>query len=150
MPSATTSNFLHDKFLNFLFRSGADGVWDNKPANFYIALFKVTIPNPANEGGTEISSSGTGYARVLIEADPNKWDGPNAGTSGRELSNKEDIVFGVPSADWGTIVGAGIYDAASGGNLYYTATLTTQKTVSNGDGAPKILAGQLKISRASC
>jgi hypothetical protein len=44
----------------------------------------------------------------------------------------------------------GLYDQLTGGNLFYIATLGTPKTVNNGDGAPKILAGQLRITRASC
>ena len=36
------------------------------------------------------------------------------------------------------------------GQSYYVATLTTPKVVNNGDGAPRILASQLRISRAVC
>jgi hypothetical protein len=71
--------------------------------------------------------------------------------NGLEYSNKSDIVFGAPvNTSWGQIVGAGLYDAQTGGNLLYVAALTTPKQVNVGDGNPKILAGQLRITRATC
>lgn len=68
----------------------------------------------------------------------------------REFSNISDLTYNVPTSNWGTIAGAGLYDAQTAGNMYYVAYLTTPKTVNNGDGAPKILAGQLRITRATC
>lgn len=98
--------------------------------------------------GVEVSTSGTNYGRVQI-LNSNGWVGPAAGAN-REFSNASDLLFNVPSANWGTISGAVLFDAQTGGNLYYIAYLTTPKSVNAGDGAPKVLAGQLRIGRATC
>ena len=148
MPSATTSNYLHGIFMDQLLKGTAPSAW---PANIYVGLF-TTAPALDGTGGTEVSTSGTAYVRKL--AGPTDgigtdcWTGPSG--ANQEYSNVVDITYDVPTANWGTIVAAGLYDASTAGNLLYVASLATSKPVNNGDGAPKILAGQLKISRASC
>ena len=147
MASATTSNYLHQKYLDACLKGSA---WVG-PTNIYIAFF-TTAPALDGTGGTEVTTSGTAYARVL--AGPTDgvgsdcWTGPS-GTI-QEYSNVTEIAFAVPTANWGTIVAAGLYDASTGGNLLYVATLATPRTVNLGDGAPRILANQFKISRAVC
>lgn len=142
MPSATTSNYLHDAQMNYLLKNTS---W-TAPSSLWVSLY-TTVPALDGSGGVEVSTTGTNYGRVQIMASTG-WQGPSG--ANREYSNKNDISFNVPTANWGTIQGAGLYDAQSGGNLYYVSTLTTSKTVNNGDGAPKILAGQLRITRATC
>lgn len=153
MPSATTSNFLFTKQMNYLLKSGAA---DWQTANIYIALLNSAI-NLANDiqhgiGGISILSKevattgGTNYARVLV----GPWTGPGADAN-LTYSNTNDIVFGAPGANWGTIQGAALFDGnGPSANLLYISELTTPKTVNQNDGAPKILAGQLKIVRATC
>lgn len=142
MASSTASNFQHQKFMDLLLKNIAY----TPPATLYVALF-TTVPALAGTGGVEVSTSGTAYGRVAITAGTG-WTGPSG--ANLDYTNTADIAFSVPTANWGTITGAGLYDASTAGNLCYVATLTTPKTVNNGDGAPRILAGQLKISRATC
>lgn len=142
MPSATTSNYLYDKQMDYLLKNVS---W-TPPSSLWVALF-TTVPNLDGTGGVEVSTSGTNYGRIEILASGG-WQGPS-GTD-REYSNISDLTFLVPTGNWGTIHGAGLYDASVGGNLMYVAYLTTPKVVNNGDGAPKILAGQLRITRATC
>ena len=142
MPSATTSNYLYDGHMSKLLQ----GTAFTDPSTIHVALF-TTIPALDGTGGVEVSTSGTGYARVAVAQGAN-WTGPSG--ANREYSNTNDIQYGTPSSNWGTIVGAGLYDASTGGNLLFVAYLTTPKTVNNGDGAPKISAGQLRITRATC
>ena len=143
MPSATTSNFLYNKQMAYLLSNTA---W-TAPASIFVSLF-TSVPALDGTGGTEVSNSGTGYARVAIAA--GGWTGPSG--ANLEYSNTTDIQFATPTANWGTINGSGLYDSAIGGtnNLLFVAFLTTPKVVNNGDGAPKILAGQLRITRATC
>ena len=143
MPSSSTSNFQHQTYLDFWLKGTA---W-TPPSTFYVALF-TTSPSLAGTGGVEVSSSGTGYSRITISRAGGSWNGPS-GTN-QEYSNAADLTFGSPTGNWGTIVAAAIYDASSGGNMLLLAPFTTAKTVNNGDAAPKILAGQLKIARATC
>lgn len=143
MPSATSSNYYHDKSLDFLLKNIS---W-TPPASLWIALY-TTVPALDGTGGVEVSTSGTNYSRLQISASGG-WNGPGAGAN-REYVNSADHTFNVPTANWGTIAGAVLHDAQTGGNMFFVAYLSTPKTVNNGDGAPKILAGQMRISRASC
>lgn len=145
MAGASTSDFLHKKQMDYLLKNGSA---DWKPQNVYVGLLTGTIQIPAQLTGSglnEVSTSQTGYSRKGVTS----WSGA-AGDSNLTYSNTDDITFNVPTANWGTITATALFDAETGGNLLYIAELTTPKTVSNGDGAPKILAGQLRISRASC
>lgn len=139
MPSATTSDYLYQNNMDFLL----SGTTWSALANIYIALF-TTVPSLDGTGGTEVSTSGTGYARVAVAQ--GGWTGPSG--ANLEYSNTADVQFGAPTANWGTIIGSGLYDSDTGGsnNLLYVAYLTTPKTVNNGDGAPKILQRDLNPS----
>lgn len=144
LASATTSNYLYQKQIDFLLKGTA---WV-APTTIYVALF-ITAPALDGTGGTEVlTTGGTNYARVGI-AQGAAWQGPTG--VNLEYSNVNSVDFAAPGADWGTIGAAGLYDSASGTtNLLFIANLTTNKVVSNGDGAPKILAAQLRITRATC
>lgn len=143
MPSSTATDYTHNAWMKYLLR----GDQFTPPNSLWVALF-TTVPGPSGAGGVEVSTSGTAYARVEIVKGASSWAGPS-GTN-LEYSNANDINFAIPTGNWGTITGAGLFDAASGGNLMYYSTLVTPKTVNQGDGAPRILATQLRISRATC
>lgn len=143
MPSSTSTNYQFNKFMEYFLK----GTAYTPPTSVWLALF-TTVPSLAGTGGVEVSTSGTGYGRKQILSTGTSWNGPS-GTN-QEWSNAADVTYNVPTGNWGTITGAGLYDAETGGNLLYIATLATAKTVNNGDGAPRVLAGQLKISRATC
>lgn len=143
MPSATSTNYLHNNWMRFLL----EGASFTPPTSLWLGLY-TTVPNLTGTGGVEVSTSGTAYGRQEIPSVDASWTGP-AGTN-QEYSNTNDITYNVPTANWGTITGAGLFDAETGGNLLYVATLQTPRTINNGDGAPRVLAGQLRISRATC
>jgi hypothetical protein len=62
--------------------------------------------------------------------------------------NAAAITFPTPSANWGTIVAFGIFDATSAGNLLVWGPITPNKTVNNGDPAPSFATGALDITFA--
>lgn len=142
MASSTATNFCHNSWLGLLLK----GTPFTPPSSLWVALF-TTVPALTGSGGVEVSTSGTNYGRVEIVQNSG-WAGP-AGAN-QEYTNAADLNFLVPTANWGTVVGAGLFSASSGGDLYYVATLVTPKVVNNGDGAPRILSSQLRISRAVC
>lgn len=146
MASATTSNYLQQSILNMILRGTA---W-TAPTTLYVALFTNGAPSLAGTGGTEVvENANTNYTRVAIPSSPTSWS--TAAGVNQEYSNLQEIVFNVPgSQSWGTITSCGLYDAQNGGNLLWVGTIATAKPVSSGDGAPRILVGQLKISRATC
>lgn len=149
MPASTMTNTLWDAEMNYMFRGGTA---PTVPAKYYIALFTSALSNLGTVP-TEVSTSGTGYARVEVDADNTEWSDPTSGGANRTVSNINDITFGTPTANWGTITGLGIFTHATStsiNDLYFYGAMQVQKTVNNGDGAPKIPAGNLKISRATC
>lgn len=91
------------------------------PATRYIALFTV-LPTPST-GGTELSA--TGYVRQTYGSSLTSWSGTqgagttgvSSGTSGQSSNNVAvEIHEGVPVA-WTGIVGWGLFDASTAGNL---------------------------------
>jgi hypothetical protein len=96
------------------------------PATVYLALFTAA---PTDQGGgTEVS--GGGYARQAVTfAAPTD----NGASSGSQTSPTADVTFPVATADYGTVVAAGLFDAATGGNLLLYGSLTESKTINAGD-----------------
>lgn len=144
MPSATTSDFQHGLYMDKFFY----GTQWNAYTNLYIALFVSVPPLSGPVGGEEVVISvGTNYSRVAVAVGAGEWNDDGAG----EYRNTNQIIFPLPGdTDWNIITGAGIFDAQTAGNMLYYAGLTASKTVSSGDGQPKILENQLRITRASC
>jgi hypothetical protein len=142
---SSLSDYLENKLIDFLFR----GQPFTPPANLYVALF-TTADNDASSARVEVS--GGAYARVAITSSLASWAGTqgvgttaaSSGTSGT-TSNNNAITFAAPTANWGTIVGIGIFDAATGGNEWEYGTLTTPKTVNSGEDAPTFSAAALSI-----
>jgi hypothetical protein len=90
--------------------------------SFYLGLLTAA---PLDDGTvTEVSSSGTAYARRSIAF---------AAASGGVSNNSATLTFPTATAAWGTITYVGIFDAASGGNLWFYAPLTTSQTVGIGN-----------------
>jgi hypothetical protein len=125
---ASISDYYENKIIDHMLRGQAF----TPPSTIYLALF--TVAPSDSGGGTEVS--GGGYARQSFTLNP---------ASGGTSSNSADIVFPTATADWGTIVAVGIFDAATGGNLLMWANLTQSKTVNSGD-TFKINAGDLQIN----
>lgn len=101
----------------------------------YVGLYTVA-PTDAG-GGTEVT--GGSYARKSTAGAD--WAAAASGAS----SNANALTYPAATANWGTIVAFGLFDAASGGNLLVWNNLTTQKTVSSGETA-QWAAGDLDLT----
>tara|TARA_S200000501_G_scaffold323622_1_gene320376 strand:- start:111 stop:500 length:390 start_codon:yes stop_codon:yes gene_type:complete len=111
------SDFLETKVLQHVFGASAYSA----PSTLYISLY--TAAPTDSGGGTEVSTSGTAYARQS-----------GAFTvTGNTASNTANIEYATATANYGTVVAMGIHDAATGGNLLAYGSLTTSKSVSSGD-----------------
>ena len=111
------SNTFETHTLNYLFTTTSV----TRPTAWYIALF---ISNPAEDAsGTEVSTSGTAYARQSATFT----------VSGNEATNSAAIEFPTATASYGTVTHIGVFDAASAGNLIAYAALTTSKAIDTGD-----------------
>jgi hypothetical protein len=127
------SDYLENALLDHVLGGGDF----TRPTPVYLALFTVTPSDTG--GGTEVT--GGSYARKSVTN--NNTNFPAA--SGGSKSLNVDTSFAQASADWGTVVAFGIFDAATSGNLLYWGPISPTKTVQNGDTA-RFLAGQLTVT----
>jgi len=112
------SDYLEDKVLDHVFGGNAY----TAPGTLYVALYTVAPTDTG--GGTEVS--GGSYARQSGAFSV-------SGTNPTTASNTAAIEYPTATADYGTVVAVGIFDASSSGNLLAYANLTTSKVVSTGD-----------------
>jgi len=139
---AALTDFAENKVLDAILRAQALGA----PATFYVGLF-TSAPSDTG-GGTEVS--GGSYTRVAVTSSLANWSGSqsagstaaSSGTDGT-VENNIAITFPTPTANWGTIVAFGLFDASTAGNLWIQSTLGVSKTVNNGDAAPSFAIGAL-------
>ena len=91
-------------------------------------------------GRTEVT--GGSYARVAVTAGLTQWAGTQSAGSttassgtGGTTSNNATVTFPAPTANWGVVLCWGLTDASTAGNIWVYSTLTTSKTINNGDAA---------------
>jgi hypothetical protein len=124
------SNYLENALINVTLRATSY----TAPTTVYVALF---TSDPTDAGsGTEVSTSGTSYARVSAT-----FGAPSNGAS----VTTADVTFPQATASWGTVGWIGIYDALTTGNLLYHTPLDASKTIDIGD-IFKIATGNLSVT----
>lgn len=139
------SDYLESLTLNAALRGTAWPAWTS--GSHYIALW-IGDPTDAGSGGAEVSTSGTGYARVAVSRAGGSWAVPANNAGAQETSNAGVITFPAPTGNWGTVTHMAVMDASSSGNMLYSAALSVSRTINNGDGAPSFAIGALVISEA--
>lgn len=92
----------------------------------YVGLF-TTNPTQSSSG-VEVSTSSTGYARVSIGGAAN-WV-YDSGTYA--IKNANFITFASATANWGTIVGVGLFKTSSGNDLIWYTSLVNPLFVQTG------------------
>ena len=119
-------NYGENKLLDALLRGQAIGT----PATWYIALYTDTCTEGA--AGTEVSTSGTAYARQAVTAGLTQWAGTQSagsttastGTNGT-TSNNAAITWTQSTAAWGNLQAVGFMDASTAGNRWICINLTS-------------------------
>lgn len=141
------TDYAENRLVDAVFRGQALGA----PATFYVALFTTACSDSA--AGTEVSTSGTGYARAAVTSSLANWAGTQSAGSttassgtGGQTSNNAAITFPSPTASWGTVSHFGIFDASTAGNMWVCQALTASKNVNSGDSAPAFNAGALTVT----
>lgn len=123
------SNEFETRALQWVFTTGSP----TRPTSWYLALF---TSNPDEDGsGTEVSTSGTAYAREAVTFT----------VSGNTATNSGAIEYATATASFGTVSHVGVYDASTAGNLIAYAALSSSKTIDTGD-ILRIPAGDLDIT----
>lgn len=137
-----SSKYTADNFLAWL----KGTAYPAAPANTYIALFTATPTGRDGTGGVEVSTSGTGYARQAVAS--TAWSAVASAGSGlstvEQITSSNAITFPVATANWGTIVGIGLYDASSGGHLLDYADMNASQVINNGNQF-QVNAGSLAV-----
>ena len=140
------SDYGENKLVDALLRGQSIGT----PATWYIALFTTTCTDAGP--GTEVSTSGTAYARQPVTASLANWAGTQgAGTTvassgtGGTTSNNNAITWSASTASWGTVTSVGWMDASSSGNRWICIDLTASLNVSGSGFTVSFAAGQLSF-----
>ncbi len=125
------TNFLETEILDHVFAGAAYSA----PGTHYLALFTAVSDGEAGSV-TEVSTSGTAYARVAVSFT----------TSGDTTSNSGAVEYATATGSgFGTVTHVGVYDASTSGNLMCYATLTASKAIAAGD-VFRVPAGDLDIT----
>lgn len=138
MPGSFT-NYFENKLIDHIFR----GQGFTFPTTLYIGLFTDAVPGPGETtAGTEVSTSGTGYARVAL---PVNGTASFVAAVDGATSNSGVISFNQATSSWGTVAHVGIFDQATGGNLLAYSSLSTSKAINANDTA-SFAIGDLDIT----
>jgi len=123
------SNFLETELLDHVFTNSAY----TAPSTLYLSLHTA---NPDEDGsGTEVSTSGTAYARQTV----------TFSVSGNTATTDAAVEFPTATANFGTVSHVAVWDASTSGNMLAYAALTTSKTIETGD-VLRVPAGDLDIT----
>jgi hypothetical protein len=126
------TDYTENLVLNWLFTTNSA----TRPTAWYVGLF-TAAPSDSG-GGTEVS--GNAYARTATGTMS------VSGTSPTNCTNSVAIEFPAASGgNWGTITHVAIFDASTSGNMLGWASLTTSRTINDGD-ILRIPAGDLDIT----
>jgi predicted metal-binding membrane protein len=123
------SNYLETEVLDHVFGGNAY----TAPATLYLALHTAS---PAEDGsGTEVSTSGTAYARQTVTFT----------VSGNTATTDAVVEYSTATSSFGTVTHVGIWDASTAGNLLAYAALTSSKAIDTGD-VFRVPTGDLDIT----
>jgi hypothetical protein len=123
------SNTFETHVLNYVFTATSV----TRPTAWYIALF---TSNPAEDAsGTEVSASGTAYARQTVAFT----------VSGNLATNSAAVEFPTATASFGTVTHIGVFTASTSGTLIAYSALSASKAISTGD-VFRVPAGDLDIT----
>lgn len=129
---AALSDHSEKLLLDFLMTSGTA----TRPTAWYVALY-TAAPSDSG-GGTEVSGSGYTRQTVAFAA---------ASSPGGTTDNTGSVSFTAGGGNWGSITHIGIFDASSAGNLLWHGSLSTPKTVNDGD-TLQFAAGAIDLTLA--
>ena len=142
------TDYAENKLVDAVFRGQALGA----PATFYVALFTTACSDSG--AGTEVSTSGTGYARAAVTSSLANWAGTqsagsttaSSGTGGQTSNNATITIGSATTTSWGSVSHFGLFDAPTAGNMWVCQALTSAKTINAGDALPAFNAGALTVT----
>jgi len=140
------SNYAENRIADALFRNFPLAA----PSAWHVGLLTAAPDDEGIVAGSEAAYSG--YARALLTADPAVWLGtggeaadPSMGHEGF-VYNANEVIFGAdPQSGPTTVTHLALFDAATGGNMWFYTELLEPKTINTGDPAPAIPAAALGV-----
>ena len=142
MSAAT--DYAEANILNYILTTNALSGNNIRPTAWYVALFTTATTDAG--GGTEVSTTGTGYSRQQVNFTVSTdGSGVSSATSTATLSFPSGGAGATIS--WGTITHLAVYTAATGGTMLFHGAVTQSKTIDAGD-IFQITAGNLTITLA--
>ena len=114
------SQFAETGFLNVL-----RGITFAAPSQVFCGLF-LTSPGESGTAGTEVAY--TGYARMPITFEP-----PTPESAGIGIRNDAQLTFAESAINAGTVRFIGVFDSATGGNMYLYGELTEDLPIVQGE-----------------
>jgi len=121
------SNYLENAVLDFWLKANS-GTYSS-PSTVYLGIFSS---DPTDAGsGTEIAS--TGYTATGAGSNQRPPIAFGSASSGSIAGPTSDIEYENTSGSSFTVSHFGVFDAATSGNLLYHDSLSSSKTIANGD-----------------
>ncbi len=143
MPGSK-SNYMEKVVLDLFLGSVAF----TPPLDVFLALSTALYADDATGSAmTEVSATGTGYARKQVPNNLTNWPAAAILTTGGPTtkSNAASQTFPAATADWGEVKSFYVVDAATGGNVLYGGDLSVAKLILTGDTAT-FAANSIKIT----
>jgi hypothetical protein len=143
LSTTTETNYLNHEYRTATYA---------KPTNRYLALLE-SDPGEAGTRTSEVSTSGSGYARVAVACADASWTAPADDGAGLQfIENVNVISFAGPvTADWRSgnpIAFWALVTTASGAaDVIDYGPITSPFVVLNGNTPPSVAAGDLVIKR---
>jgi hypothetical protein len=134
MGSAT--NYFENIVLNSILGSNKGST---APGTVYVGLF-TAAPSDGG-GGTEVTSTSTGYARVAVTNNTTNWPAAVDGVK----RNGGTIQFPTATAAWGDVTHFALFDSSVSGNMLIWGELSSPISPISGN-APYFTAGSLYIT----
>lgn len=131
---AGKSDYLELKVLDHVLGGGNY----TRAATIDIALY-TSSPSDSG-GGTEVSTSGTAYARITVTNDGTFWNAASGGSK----TNNATAAWATATANWGTVVAAALFEGGTSNMLYY-GNLVSSRVVNTGDSV-RFIAGGIVVT----
>lgn len=112
----------------------ASGAAFSAPVTMYLALFTTAIVN--GDPTTGVEATGSGYARKSITNNATNFPAASGSATPVSKSLHVSTALAAATGDWSSganMVGWGLFDASSSGNLLYYGPITTPFPVLNTD-----------------
>lgn len=130
------SNYLEDKVINWALKAGAMGT---APVAVYVAIFNGD-PLDTAAGGTEVTTTIRVAGRVA-----GTFGSITTAAGANTITNSAEVDFGNAAAG-ATMTHFAIFDAASAGNMLYSAALTGGSQSVSAGTQVKFNVGALTVS----